>query len=308
MTFGHWAVAVGGGLLLLSSCARKGTRGDSRDPEHAGPIYSTDLDDCDFTGSTEYPELRETGELLEDLFRNFDTPLCRADVVASLESRALEFDLSATYEQRSIALTPLYAEDQLVTPPPDVDPESQVGVMLVGASTHDVNEHLETALDPNQVCLQEPAIVYYGRSFVSDDVCFSNGGCSELRTSAEVRYDNLLAGFWYDEFVDYGVISMPSGRHAIVSRTWIEAVAVAHAGQGEYRQRYGLDIWYEDPADPGATVWLAARWSELVIPSLGEDQMGRLLLDGLADRMSSTDDFVDGVECRNDRDFPYDRQ
>jgi len=309
MRFG-WAVAVGVATLLCS-CAGDGNGNskenveDTQEDTDTEVVYSTDLDDCDFDVTT--LESKGADELLADLLRNYDLPRCRGEVVAALESTALAFDLSAMHDERSTALSPLYPEDLVVSTPAGVDPENQVGWMVVAASPHDVGVHLQAALDPNQVCMQSVWSVYYGRSFLSDALCFSSGACSELRTSAEIRIAILAMPFWRDEFVDFAVVPLPDGRIAMVARTWNEEIAVADVEGNEYRQGFGVDIWYEDPADPTATVWLTARWTELAMPSVGGEFLSTLLMNEVAARIDYTNVFLDGGFCINDRDYVYDR-
>ena len=52
---------------------------------------------------------------------------------------------------------------------------------------------------------------------------------------------------------------------------------------------------------------MAARWTELTHVALGDDLMDSLIVEGLNDRVTNSDDFIDGILCRNDRDYPYDR-
>lgn len=255
----------------------------------------------------EAPE--EVGALARFLFAEVDGE------EASLLSAADELgeflatmDLAAGLRERELTVAALTAADvEGLTVPDSFDPATQVAVAVVGRSVHGFDAAIELALEPNQVCIESDTTVYYGRTFNTDAGCFEGGTCAALDTDNEVRKENFLANIWYDLRKEYRRVPLEGGGEALFARSWTEQTAFTDNGNGSIDQSLTAEVWLPDPDDASATLRFYAMWSSVTLSGVGDDLWANLVTSGIDEGFQNADTFVDGGDCANDRDRPYDR-
>lgn len=218
-------------------------------------------------------------------------------------------DLDAGVNDRAVTPPALTSDftDELVLPA-SFDPETQVAVALSGRSTHPIADHQPLAWETNHVCIESDTTKQYVRHILSDLTCFQDGSCDTLETTNEVRKENFLANIWYDLKKDFRTFTLEDGSTAIVARSWLETQAFTDNGNGSIDQSFQVEIWLPDPDDATATLRFGAMWSSVDLSGVGDDVWASLVKSGLDEGYANTDNFLDGGDCNNDRDIPYDRE
>lgn len=229
--------------------------------------------------------------------------------ILDVEAEIKQVDLSVVAKDRAFTLPKLTA-DKLggATAPEGTDPNNQVATVLLGRSEHDFDANYELALEANYVCIESDTTVFYGRTFVEGEDCWAGRTCSFLRTTNEVRKENILAKAWYDLFKDYRRVELSDGRTAMIARSWTEEVFPGDNGNTEFAQNFSAELWIPDGS---ATLRAYAIWTEINI-GLGPDAMQTLVIDGLDQGFEFGDGFMAGTapedyDCPNDRARAYDR-
>lgn len=244
------------------------------------------------------------------LFSDFEGDAAELEsAILDVEAEIKAADLSVEAKDRAFTLPKLTA-DKLggVTAPPGTDPNNQVATVLLGRSEHDFDANYMLALETNYVCIESDTTVFYGRTIVEGEDCWEGRTCSFLRTTNEVRKENILAKAWYDLFKDYRRIDLSDGRTAMIARSWTEEVFPGDNGNTEFAQNFSAELWIPDGS---ATLRAYAIWTEINI-GLGDDAMQTLVIDGLDQGFNFGDGFMAGqspdeYDCPNDRARPYDR-
>jgi hypothetical protein len=194
------------------------------------------------------------------------------------------------------------------TPPPDTDPDLQIGVVAFGRSREGFGANVEVLLEPNQVCIESDTTVYYARTYEGDVQGFRAGTSSLLRSTNEVRKElSLLAAGWYDLYKDFRRGTLDDGRALVVARSWIDRVFEGDGG-GVFRQTYTVEAWLDDGA--GRVLRAHAFWGEIDI-GLPTVAMRDLIADSLIFGFERADRFAVDADvatyCIQDRARPYTR-
>ncbi|HMV65917.1 MAG TPA: hypothetical protein PKA64_03620 [Myxococcota bacterium] len=244
------------------------------------------------------------------LFSDFEGDAAELEsAILDVETEIKGADLSADAKDRAFTLPKLTA-DKLggATAPPGTDPNNQVATVLLGRSERSFDDNYDLALELNYVCIESDTTVFYGRTLVSGGDCWADRSCEYLRTTNEVRKENLLAKAWYDLFKDYRRVDLSDGRTAMIGRSWTEEVFPGDNGNTEFAQNFSVELWVPDGS---STLHAYAIWAEINI-GLGADAMQTLIIDGLDQGFEFSDGFMAGTApedygCPNDRDRAYDR-
>jgi hypothetical protein len=246
---------------------------------------------------------------LKSTFTNFETEDVRVLQVAVVKMMEEMEAFNLTDEDslaRAVSPSALTHEELGgVTPPPDTDPADQVPVALFGQSVHDFDANRTLAGEPNQVCIESNSTKFYARTFTTDEACFVDGTCEFLRTTNEVRKENIIAKAWYDLFKDYRAFELEDGTRVVLSRSWIEEVFFGDGGGNSFSQTFTTEAWIDDG---DKTDRMYTMWAEINI-GLGDDIMEGQIRDGLDEGFFNADQFLsdDLSECGADRERAYDR-
>lgn len=210
-------------------------------------------------------------------------------------------NLDLEYDERAINPGVLTEIDGLPQPP-DTNLEDQTPIGLAGRSSHPLSKHLEGMQDTNQNCMGSDSTYYSQKTWTEGEDCFFDGSCDYSTSESRSFTKNPLAKVWIDSFADYYRTTIPFEDievDAIVSRGWIADIFKSgHDGDGgaEWRQRYTLDVYYEDPADTSKTLRMHMYWSEAKL-IVGDDVYVKAVLDGLHENYVNVDAFYDGEVC-----------
>ena len=257
------------------------------------------------TGCTKIPEApEELSELSLYLFREFAQD---EEVVASglmnLRDWMLEQDLTSDIDERAVTLPVIKGANLDGYKIPDgVDADAQVPIAVPGISPHGVSKHLDTILEPNQVCIESGTTKFAKRKFLTDKQCFRSGECTELSTLTEVFKQNPLAKVWYDMYKDYRAIELDDIGTAYIGRTWLEEQFVGENGTTSWDQTFSVDVFL--PAEKaGETLRYFAMWSSISVPLINDTSYAGLVRDGIDEAYTFSDEFLDGniQSCTNDR-------
>jgi hypothetical protein len=243
------------------------------------------------------------------MFTNFDAgdATLMTQLLEDMKLEVGKIDPSVKPKDRAFTIPSLTA-DQLggAVMPEGVDPANQVSTVVLGQSTHTVDANAALVVEPNQICIESETTKYAGRTFLTDAACFPARGCDVVRTSQEVRKENLLAKAWYDQFKDFRWFAMADGTPALVARSWVPKVYEGDGGNTSFAQSFTVEAWIPN----GETTLRAyAMWAEINI-GLPPDVMQNIILDGLGESMTFADQYIDdptAAWCPNDRNRPYDR-
>lgn len=256
----------------------------------------------------------DCSDLLKETFRdasfeNEEEEEGLQSLLLGMHEACMTVDLSADASDLAINPGPLTEEYLDGLPVPSGDAENPVAladqtpVGLPGRSSHPLETHVAAMQDSNQNCLGSSSTVYSARTFTSGEDCFFDGSCDKATSEGRSFTKNILAKVWIDSYSDYYRTTMPfeDGEvEAIVSRGWIDQTWRSGQdadGGSEWRQRYILDVYYPDPADPSKTLRMYMFWSEADLPGVGEDLYVSQVLGGLEENYENVDAFFDGEIC-----------
>lgn len=235
------------------------------------------------------------------VFRDFDAdPDALPAVLESMDASLANLDLEVKERKRMFDLPALTAEFfPDVTVPDDIDPADQMRASLAGVSRHSLADNLATQTAQNQTCINADSVKCHERVAADGTVAsdFLDGTSDVYRTDNTLRIETAVLDVWLQAPVDLRTVTLPDGRPAAISRTWIEEPFLSDNGKHEWRQRFGVDVFIEDPDDDARTVRYYATW---LGPSIGQIPgwfAEPAIRRGLDDGFANPDDWVDDPTC-----------
>ncbi len=210
----------------------------------------------------------ELSDLSRYLVREFDADDERvmAAGIANLEVVLADVDLQAPRADRSFLPADLTDDDVADLDRPDVAIDGCLPVALAGRSEHDVGWFGRFTLVVDQ-SPAEPSAASYTREFLAPDEpeCFGEADCDLMETVNDIRRSNALYTVDFELLKDFRWIDVvhdgePTGRRALVSRSWIEESAPGVNDQNIIVQTYTLDVFIG--AEGGGTWRYHALYSE----------------------------------------------
>jgi hypothetical protein len=239
-------------------------------------------------------------------YRAFDQdPVALVDAVASLDRQMDPLDLDGRARDRLFDLPELTRDDLGgAAAPIGIDTDAQMRAAMVGRSTHTVDENLHAQVQVDQSCINARSVQCQERLPVegSDAACFESGTCVTYRTTNRLRVDTPAADFWLEAPVDFARFELPDGRLAAVGRTWLERGFENDSGNRTWSQRFGLDVFVEDPDDPATTRRYYATWLGPDVNGLGGALLQDAVRHGIDEGFSRPDAWLDGETCRVELD------
>lgn len=241
------------------------------------------------------------GTVARVLFRDLDAdPDALPAHLAALDSLLDGLDLDGPERHRRYDLPELSAEFFADVDVPDgIDTADQMRASLAGRSRHTVDENLRAQAEVNQTCINADSVTCHERVAVEDTDAdaFVAGEADVLRTANTIRLQTLPLDFWIQAPVDFRRVTLEDGRAAAVGRTWIERGFANDGGGREWTQRFGLDVFIEDPDDPSTTRRYYATW---LGPSIGQVPgwfAEPAIRAGLDDGFTNPDAWLDAPGC-----------
>lgn len=240
------------------------------------------------------------------VFRDFDEdPKALPEVVARMDEALAALDLEGPRRDRTFDV-PELTEDFFggATVPDDLDTTAQLRMSMAALATHGLADTLSAQVEVDQTCINARAVRCQERASIddTDGACLVDGTCDVYRTLQTLRIQTLPVDFWLQAPMDFRRITLPDGREAVVSRSWLEEEYPNDNGNHSWRQRFGLDIFTEDPDDADRTRRYYATW---VGPRLGGVPgylVFRALLGGLEGGFTHPDAWLDDPGCDVDLD------
>lgn len=188
------------------------------------------------------------------LVRVFDsgTDAERAYGLRQLERQTyLNMDLEASNPaNRSVEPADLQPEDVADLDHPDRDLADNLPLALGFLSAYPVPDHAEVFLLEDMTPIEPSSPDIYDRSFLEGEDCWTEPGCSVLRTTNDVERSNLLYDLRFDLYKDYRWVdlklpdpaSVPEGEEAV--------------NEGEPRWALYVRSWVPTSVEGnGATLW-----------------------------------------------------
>ena len=229
-------------------------------------------------------------------FSDFDTAgeALMGDAFVNLEAAiAASADIDGERRDRQWELTPIL-EEHLggATAPEGEDPQNQVTMALAYRSAFPVADHETLILLPDQAPI-DPSAPQYDRSFVVGDDCFAGRGCERLEANNAITKSNLLLEVSYEAPKVWRHITLEDGRAAVAGRTWNPVKSVGEEGRNSIDQTYSIDLFLEDPEDPGRTIRFFTLWSAVTLSiNASEDVVRSTMAYGSQNLLDRHDEFL----------------
>lgn len=202
------------------------------------------------------------------LIREFDNedPRVMEAGLANLEAALSVYDLEGPRADRGFDPDDLTEEDVAAIEHPDVPVDGCVPVGLAGGSPHDV-QWFGRYTEVSDQSPAEPSAASYARTFLApeDPACFFEGDCALLNTTNDIRRANIIYTVDFELWKDFRWFDMvvddePTGRRALVSRSWLKDSFPGVNGQNTIVQSFTLDVFIG--AEGGGTSRYHVLWSE----------------------------------------------
>ncbi|MCO4746706.1 MAG: hypothetical protein KC912_18065 [Proteobacteria bacterium] len=240
------------------------------------------------------------GEDARLLFRDFDAdPDALVEVLDHMDETLAGLDLEASKKKRMSGVPELsaaYFED--VTVPEGIDTSDQMRAAMVGLSQHSLDDNLRAQTEEDFTCVNSNAVTCHERLAVddSDADCFVEGDCDVYRTSNVLRIESVL-DFWLKVPVDFRRVTLTDGRAAVVGRTWAEESFDNDNGKRSWEQRFGVDVFIEDPDDSSKTRRYYASWIGPNVTGIPGQFLQPAIRGGLEDGFTNPDAWLDDRTC-----------
>lgn len=247
-----------------------------------------------------------TGDIGEEsvlVFRDFDAdPDALAGAIDRIDVLMDGLELEGKQRFRSFQLPRLESDDwDGLTLPTGIEAEQQLRFGTAALSRHSLEENLRAQVQEEQVCINADAVKCHRRIGQTDVDCFLDGSCDVYRTRNDIRIETVISKWWLTNLpVDYRRVELSDGRKALVARTWLEEKTLSDREKSEWTQRFGVDVFIEDPEDAGRTRRWYANWLAGDVAGMGNNWTSRVLYRGVDDGFENPDSWLDGDECKID--------
>lgn len=248
------------------------------------------------------PDLPTDGPGVEalTLFRGFEGDAGELSAAATTFDQVLGgLDLEGHARQRLFDAPALTADDLGDAEAAEVDPEDQMRALMVGRARYGLDDELRAQVAENQSCSNARSVTCHERVGVDGDdpACFLAGDCETWRSWNTVRLQTVV-DFWLEAPVDFRWTTLEDGRRAVVARTWIERPFDNDNGHRTWTQRFGLDVFVEDPDDDSSTRRAYATWMGPSVNGLTGALLQNSLRRGLDEGFERPDRWLDdGGTC-----------
>ena len=242
----------------------------------------------------------EVGEHAVALFGLFEDGPALAERVAQLDEALDDVELDGRRRSRLFDL-PRLSERELegLTVPEGIDLADTMRAAMVAVSRHGLSENLRAQVEENQTCINAEAVACHERVSAdgADPADFLDGTVDVYRTVNTIRTETFVADFWVQAPVDFRRIELADGRLAVVGRTWLEEPFDSDNGRRTWTQRFGLDVYIEDPDGADRTRRVYATWAGPALGGLSRQFGVPALRRGLSEGFERPDDWLDDPTC-----------
>lgn len=235
------------------------------------------------------------------VFGSFDAdPDALPGVLARMDEELGSLDLDAGWRKRIFDVAELDAEALAgLTVPDGIDTGEQMRMSMAAISPHDIRSHIALQTQRNLTCVNADSVVCHERSPRDEDqdaACLIDGNCETYRTDNVLRIESTL-DFWIDAPTDLRRVTLDDGRQALVVRTWNEASFLNDNGERSWDQRFGLDLFIEDPTDSGRTRRYYATWLGPYVDGIQGGYLQDALRSGLQEGFENPDAQIAEPGC-----------
>ncbi|MCK6530709.1 hypothetical protein L6R50_25170 [Myxococcota bacterium] len=241
----------------------------------------------------------ELSDLTRYMYREWDSedPRVLGIGAGNLEDILLGFDLDGDVDDRAFVQDDLVEDDVDHLVHPDEPVDDCVPIAVAARSRYGIDWHALFAIEVDQRPA-EPTATEYERRFLDpeDPECFAEGSCGTLGTENEITRSNILYTVSFVMPKDFAWVEImkdtePTGRRAIVARSWLDRSWPSDDGNTDLQQSFTLDVWIE--AEDGSTLRYQALWSDTEIPGIDSDEAVQYFTkDGIADALAAGDDAI----------------
>lgn len=250
------------------------------------------------------PELPESplGDAAVEAFSAFDdAPDLLPGIVGRMDAELAKLDLTASRRDRTFDLPQLSLDDLGGADVTDgIDTKDQVRASMVGLSTYSLDDNVLAQVQENMTCANARSVRCHERVAVSpsDPDAFHQGDATVFRTENTLRIQTSALDFWIQAPVDFRWVDLEDGRRAVVARTWLREPFTNDNGKRTWTQRFGLDLFVEDPKDAGQTRRYYATWLGPSASGIGKAFLEPAVRRGLDDGFTQPDAWLDdGGTC-----------
>ncbi|MBW2253294.1 MAG: hypothetical protein JRI25_01700 [Deltaproteobacteria bacterium] len=235
------------------------------------------------------------------VFRDFDDdPAALPGIVDRMDAALDALDLEGKQRDRMFDLPELTADFfSDVDVPTDIDTSAQMRASLAALSRQSLDDNLAAQAEENQTCINADSVKCHERLAADETNAadFLDATDDVYRTDNTIRIQTIVLDFWLQAPVDFRRVTLPDGRAAAVSRTWLTEGFNNDGGGREWRQRFGVDLFIEDPDDSTKTRRYYATWLGPSVGGIPGWFAEPAIRSGLDDGFTNPDDWVDDPTC-----------
>lgn len=236
------------------------------------------------------------------LFKVFDNePDALVDIVARMDAVLAESDLEASKKQRMFDLPELSVDDLGgADAVQGIDTKDQIRASMIGLSDNGIDDNMTVQVQQNMSCANARSVKCHERLAAegSDADAFLAMDADVYRTENTIRIETTALDFWIQAPVDFRWVTLDDGRRAVVGRTWIREPFANDGGGRTWNQRFGVDLFVEDPKSAKRTRRYYATWLGPSIDGVGNLFLQPAVRKGLDDGFTRPDAWLeDGGEC-----------
>ena len=254
-----------------------------------------------FTGCVRDLDKSALGEPAREIFRDFDIdPAALVGTLEAMDAAMDKLELEDKVRKRLYDVPELTAEYFAdVAVPKGIDTKDQMRAGMVALSSHSVHDNLRAQVEENMTCINAKSVTCHERVGADDDgdaQCFLDGDCEVYRTENTIRIESVI-DFWIQAPVDFRWVALSDGRQAAVGRTWMENKYTNDNGKREWRQRFGVDVFIEDPKNDKKTRRFYASWLAPSVNGIPGNFLQPAVRRGLDDGFVNPDEWLDDEQC-----------
>lgn len=248
------------------------------------------------------PELdsHPVGDHALALFSSFDQdPDALPGHLAALDTELAGLDYEGSYKDRLFDLPELDAAAFAgITVADGIDTGDQMRMSLAGRSPHAIQSHIALQVERDQTCVNAESVVCHAREpdAGEDAACFVDGTCDRYNTLNTLRIESVL-DFWVQSPASLRRVTLDDGRTAMIIRSWIREPFENDNGKRSWRQRFGLDVFIEDPDDASTTRRFYATWLGPSVNGIPGVYLQRALRRGLREGFTNPDTQIEDGSC-----------
>jgi hypothetical protein len=185
-----------------------------------------------------------------------------------------------------------------VTHPDGADFEMLIGVAVPYVSPWSIEDHAGLLVMEDQTWNDTGTYAKYVREVAEGDAGTFVTGQGMVRTVNDIDKSGAFGvNIPYILYKDYRWVTVADGRRGVIGRSWTEEVSCAEGGNNCLHLSFSIDLFFE--SGDAETLRTTASWNDLRTEAdafLTEEQRIGLMVNGMNDIFTNTDDFLAGDE------------